>query len=284
MFINVNAQALGETVKESQSIFMDRLRDWGHDFYNLLPNFIAATLLLIAVYFAASVVKRSVILWANRRGDDNLGDVLGAFIKWGIVVWGALVCLSIVVPSMKSGDVLATLGVGSVALGFALKDILQNWFAGMLLLLKRPFNIGDMVTLKGYEGTIERIETRSTLIKTYDGKRVVVPNADVYSSVIIVHSAHPFIRGEYDVHIAQSNDFAKAREIIARVIDQLVFIEKSPAPEIFIHDMAQGAVAIRLRWWINHQKTNNAFVRGEILNRIKIEFEKAGITLPTAPD
>ncbi len=282
--MNVDVEGIGDTVKESQSIFMDKIHMWGKDFYNLLPNFMAALLLFIVIIIMARLVRRSIILWSSRNNNHNLGDVLGAFVKWGIIIWGALICLTIITPSMKPADVLSALGIGSIALGFALKDILQNWFAGMLLLLKRPFNIGDMVTLKGHDGIIERIESRSTLIKTYDGRRVIVPNADVYSSVVVVHSAHGIIRGEFDIQIAHSNDFAKARKIINDIIASISAIELLPAPEIYITDITPNAVIIRVRFWVDHRNVILSHMRSSVLELVKSGFEQSGINLPQLLD
>ena len=88
---------------------------------------------------------------------------------------------TIVFPSVKPADLLATLGIGSVAIGFAFKDILQNWLSGLLILWRQPFRPGDQIVSGGHEGTVEHIEARATLIRTYDGQRVVIPNSDIYT-------------------------------------------------------------------------------------------------------
>ena len=92
-----------------------------------------------------------------------------------------MLAVTIVAPSLTPGDLIAGLGVSFVAIGFAFKDILQNMLAGIPILLRQPFEVGDQIVSGGHEGTVERIETRATLIKTYDGRGVVIPNADIYT-------------------------------------------------------------------------------------------------------
>lgn len=99
------------------------------------------------------------------------------------MVAGAVLIASVIIfPSVKPSTVISSLGIGSVAIGFAFKDILQNLLAGILLLINRPYRRGDQIVVKDYEGTVEHIQSRATLIKTYDGRRVIIPNSDVYTS------------------------------------------------------------------------------------------------------
>src|ERR687890_217353 len=148
------------------------------------------------------------------RGRTDLADLLGGFVKWAIIAFGLLVVSTIVFPSIRPADALATLGIGSIAVGFAFKDILQNWIAGLLILLRRPFQRGDQIVINNYEGTVEHIEARATILKTYDGRRVIIPNSDVFTRSMIVNTAFPKRRSEYDVGIGFSDDIDTARRVI----------------------------------------------------------------------
>lgn len=121
-----------------------------------------------------------------------------------------MLAVTIVAPSLTPGDLIAGLGVRSVAIGFALKDILQNMLAGILILLRQPFEVGDKVVSGGHEGTVERIETRATLIKTYDGRRVVITNTDIYTDSVTVNTAYDTRRSQYDIAIGCNDDWNKA--------------------------------------------------------------------------
>ncbi len=110
------------------------------------------------------------------RLDPTLADLLGRLASLVIMAWGLFVAAVVIFPAFKPGDLIAGLGITSVAIGFAFKDILQNFFAGILILWRQPFVVGDQIRSGGFEGTVEEINIRSTRLKTYDGERAVLPN------------------------------------------------------------------------------------------------------------
>lgn len=106
-----------------------------------------------------------------------------------VTVLGLFVAAVVILPTFKPGDLVTGLGITSVVIGFAFKDVLQNFFAGVLILWRRPFVVGDQIKVKEYEGTVEEINVRSTRLKTYDGERAVLPNGEVYTNAILVRTA-----------------------------------------------------------------------------------------------
>ena len=119
---------------------------------------------------------------------------------------GFLVVITIVLPSMRPVDIFASLGVGSVAIGFAFKDILQNWIAGFFILIRRPFHRGDQIKIGDIEGTVQAVETRATLVKTYSGRLVIIPNSDIYTRSVTVHTAYEHRRTEIVVPVGLEVD------------------------------------------------------------------------------
>ncbi len=124
----------------------------------LLPNIVAGTVAFAVFIGGSFLADRAVTRAFHARRQYDLGYLLGGFLRWALVFFGFLVAATIIFPSVKPSDVLGALGVGSVAVGFAFKDILQNWFAGLLLLLREPFKRGDQIVIKNYEGTVEHIQ------------------------------------------------------------------------------------------------------------------------------
>ena len=113
---------------------------------------------------------------------DAEGMILGRLASAFTIILGLFVAAVVIFPTFNPGDLIAGLGITSVAIGFAFKDVLQNFFAGILILWRRPFIVGDEIKVGNYEGTVEEITTRSTRVKTYDGERAVLPNGDVYTN------------------------------------------------------------------------------------------------------
>lgn len=249
-------------------------------FFWLLPNLAIALVVFVFFLAAAWAAKGTVIRLARRRDRNDLGVLLGSFVRWTIIVFGLLVIATIIFPSVEPADALATLGIGSVAVGFAFKDILQNWLSGLLLLYRQPFQIGDQIKSGDFEGTVERIEARATLIKTYDGQRVVIPNADIYTQAVTVRTAFPVRRAEYDVGIGYGDDLDKACHLIREAMRGIEGVEAEPAPEAFPWVLDASSVNIKVRWWSDSRKANVMLIQGLVIGTVKRTLVGAGIDLP----
>ena len=126
----------------------------------------------------------------RRAGRYDLAHMLSSFAFWVTLFVGFLVVITVLLPSMRPVDIFTSLGIGSVALGFAFKDILQNWIAGFFILIRRPFHRGDQIKVGDIEGTVQAVETRATLVKTYSGRLVIIPNSDIYTRSVTVNTAY----------------------------------------------------------------------------------------------
>jgi small-conductance mechanosensitive channel len=222
---------VAQPVDLDPEVALERLDAWIDGAVRLLPNIIVGLIILAIAVGVAALVRRLIIQRATKRGRKNLGEVLGGFIKWTIILLGGLLAATIIVPTLRPGDLIAGLGVSSVAIGFAFKDILQNWLAGVLILLRQPFSVDDQIRVSEYEGTVERIESRSTIIKTYDGQRVVIPNSQIYTNSILVKTAHELRRSEYDVGIGYGDDIDQACDVIVAALKGIDGVKADPAPE-----------------------------------------------------
>ncbi|MEO7093613.1 MAG: mechanosensitive ion channel domain-containing protein, partial [Polyangiales bacterium] len=223
------------------SIITTRFRDMLRSALALLPNFLIAVAVFALFYFAAKLVRRAVRR-LTARFHHNAGIVFGRLAQFVIVILGLLVAMSILIPSFKAGDVVSLLGIGSVAIGFAFRDILQNFLAGILLLLLEPFRIGDQIVVGGFEGTVEEIQTRATLLKTYDGRRVVIPNATIFTQAVIVNTAFELRRMEYDVGVGYGDDLDEAERLLLEAMQSAPGVLADPAPDVLVVDLAASQV------------------------------------------
>jgi small-conductance mechanosensitive channel len=154
---------------------------------SLLPNIILSLIILVLFLFLASAAKSLVGRFTRRHGRrQNLGLLLGQLARVTVAIFGFLVALSAVAPSFHASDLIKMLGVGSVAIGFAFQNILQNFLAGILLLFQEPFRVGDWISVTGLEGKVEDIQARATIILDSNSKRIVVPNAILFTNPVIV--------------------------------------------------------------------------------------------------
>ena len=247
-----------------------------------LPYLVLSLVVFTLFYLVAKGIRVVVRRFAERRKRHrNLGLVLGRLAQAVMVLIWLLVALVIVLPGFTPGQLLELLGIGSVAIGFAFRDILQNFLAGLLILLTEPFRIGDQIVVNTYEGTVEDIQTRATTITTYDGRRVVIPNANLFTNSVIVNTAFDKRRLQYDIGIGYGDDIDRARALILEAIGAVDGVLSDPAPDAIVVDLAPSSVNIRARWWIEPPRRADALdLQDRVLTAIKNSLTAHGIDLP----
>ena len=249
-------------------------------FFFILPN-IGIGLVVLALFAAAAWgTQRGVSSLLDRGNRHDLGVLLGGFSRWAILLFGILIAATIIFPSVRPADLFSALGVGSVAIGFAFKDILQNWLSGLLILYRQPFRGGDQISSGTFEGTVEAVEARATVLRTYDGRRVVIPNSDIYTRAVMVHTAYSSVRSHYDVGIGYGDDVTAACDVMREALRSVEGVQQDPVPETLPWELAGSTVNIRVRWWTDSQRANVVHVRGRVITAIKDSLTANGIDLP----
>ncbi|MEL6461644.1 MAG: mechanosensitive ion channel family protein [Cyanobacteria bacterium J06641_2] len=268
--------------KEEISSAWDRTIDLYENTINRLPSIILAIIVFIVFFFLARGVKRLIRRFTrHRRNARSLGMVLGRLAQGVIILIGAFIALTIVIPSFKIGDLVQLFGISGVAIGFAFRDILQNFLAGILILLTEPFEINDQIVFKNFEGTVENIETRATTIRTYDGRRIVIPNAELFTNSVTVNTAFENRRIQYDFGIGYGDDIDRAKQLILEAIRETEGVLSDPPPDVIVVDLADFTVNIRGRWWINPPRRADALdFRDRVLTAVKNKLTANGIDMP----
>ncbi|MBD2356481.1 mechanosensitive ion channel family protein [Tolypothrix sp. FACHB-123] len=251
-------------------------------FIALLPNMVLALIVFVVFFIIARAIKRLVKrVTRNRRQARNLGLVLGRLAQGTTILIGLFIALSIVIPTFRAGDLVQLLGISGVAIGFAFRDILQNFLAGILILLTEPFQINDQIVFKNFEGTVENIETRATTIRTYDGRRIVIPNSELFTNSVTVNTAFESRRLEYDVGIGYGDDIDRAKQLIMEAMQSVDEVLSDPAPDVLVMELAESTVNIRARWWVKPpRRADNLISRDRVLTAIKKTLTANGIDLP----
>ncbi|MHC5937337.1 mechanosensitive ion channel family protein [Nostoc sp.] len=269
-------------MKAEISIAWDKVHSMINGFIALLPNIVLGLIVFIFFLFIASRIKALVKrLTRNRRYARNLGLVLGRLAQGVTVLIGLFIALSIVIPTFKAGDLIQLLGISGVAIGFAFRDILQNFLAGILILVTEPFQIDDQIVFKGFEGTVENIETRATTIRTYDGRRIVIPNSELFTNSVTVNTAFDNRRLEYDVGIGYGDDIDLSKQLMLDAMLSVDEVLKDPAPDVLAMELAGSSVNIRVRWWINPpRRADDLTSRDKVISAIKKKLVANGIDLP----
>ena len=259
------------------------VRGMANGFVERLP-YIAVALLVFAVFWAFGVAIRSLTqrAVAGRQRGRSLGLVLGRVTQGLIIFLGTMVALVIAVPSFQPRDLAQVLGIGSVAIGFAFRDILQNFLAGILLLLSEPFRIGDQIVVGAYEGTVEDIQTRATFLRTYDGRRVVIPNSNLFTQSVTVNTAFERRRLEYEVRISGDNDVGWASQVLLDAVSAAQTNLEDAAPDVLVISL-DGGVTLRARWWVRPSSQKDRLAaRSQVLKSIQNSLRDKEVVMPVA--
>jgi small conductance mechanosensitive channel len=265
------------------STLLDRVQKMANDFIILLPNIVLGLFVFtIFVIFGRSIKRLVKRLTRHRTYARNLGMVLGRLAQGTTVLVGLFISLTIVFPSLKASDLVQLLGISGVAIGFAFRDILQNFLAGILILLTEPFQINDQIVFKNFEGTVENIETRATTIRTYDGRRIVIPNSELFTNSVTVNTAFENRRLEYDVGVGYGDDLDWTKQLMLEAMHSLDVVLKDPPPDVLVMELAENSVNIRARWWIQPPRWSDALdSRDQVISAIKQKlYVENGIDLP----
>lgn len=279
-FLQISPKDQKGEIDVNTTSIIEKLDTWLDGFIKAIPNIAVGIAVLVAFYFIAKYVGKLVKRVFRRKDRDNFGDLLGGFTKYVVLIAGIALSLTIMAPNLSPADLIASLGVSSVAIGFAFQDILQNWLAGILILLRQPFEIGDQIVVNGYEGTVEKIKTRATIIKTYDGRRVVIPNNTVYNESVVVNTAHELIRSQYDIGVGYDQDYLKAMNILKETIQSIDGVSQEHEVETLVWDQADSWLTVRVRWWTKSDRGNVVHVKSKVVLETQRAMNEAGIDLP----
>jgi small-conductance mechanosensitive channel len=264
-----------------QNLLWNTLHNLWVGFLGQLPYIVIGFIVFVVFLVVARVLKRAVRAAGERtRLDLTLADLLGRLASFLITVLGLFVAAVIIFPAFKPGDLITGLGITSVAIGFAFKDVLQNFFAGILILWRRPFIVGDQIRAREYEGTVEEITVRSTRLRTYDGERAVLPNGDVYTHAVLVKTAYDKRRVKFTVGIGYPDSIEEARRTIQRVLNETEGVFRDPAPWVHVTELAPSSVNFTVYFWVQSDQVKVLDVSDRVATGIKLALDSAGIDMP----
>jgi small-conductance mechanosensitive channel len=250
-----------------------------------VPNLLTAVVFLVVTVLVARLVRRGVDRALRRSSTEAHVNLLVAKLGYfGVVVLGAVVTLSI--AGVNLGVMVGSLGLATVALGFALQDILSNFVAGIVLLLEHPFTKGDLIVMPDASGVVEDIQVRATRLRTVDGQLVVVPNKLLFTQVLVNSTASAGRRLQVELWVPQGQDQERLREVLpaaAKAVDRVL---AEPAPQLLTSDLGAKARQLRLLFWADPRASDLQQVRSAVLDAVERAIGDLGMRaeVRAAPD
>ena len=260
----------------------DKLIGWIESFILMLPNLAAALLIVILSWLLARGIHRAIRQVLDRASDYTQVNSLLATVGYvAVLAAGAFVALGVLDLDKTVTSLLAGAGIIGLALAFAFQDIAENFMSGILLSIRRPFQRGDVVETNDQTGVIEEVNLRSTVLRTFQGQIVRIPNSSVFQNPIINYSQLGYRRVDLTCGVAYGDDLEKARQVAVKAIEGLDNRDQSREVELFYNEFGGSSINFTLRFWIDFEKqTNFLNAQSEAIMRLKKAYEENDITIP----
>ncbi|WP_069791209.1 mechanosensitive ion channel family protein [Cyanobacterium sp. IPPAS B-1200] len=247
----------------------------------IFPALISALIIIALTRYGAEFshkVAKKIVEKTVKSHSLQLLFLKSTYILTWIV--GILIASIVAFPGLSLGDIIATLGLGSVAIGFAFQDIFKNFLAGILILLEEPFVIQDQIQVDDYEGTVENINIRTTEIKTYQGEKILIPNSTVFTSAIKVRTAFPYRRTDFMVGVDYNTSLPQAKAILEKIILTIEGVVHEPTPEIDLVAFNDSSIDLVVRYWTHSRQADVRRIQTKVVTSIKQAFDNQDIVIP----
>lgn len=262
-----------ETFTDYQA-HIDNFIKW---FWEALPNLVMAILLLIVGTYLIRFINRMVRKFFKAKDyDPSLETFTQSLISIGLKI--VLFVVVITNLGVQSSSLVAIIGAAGLAIGLALQGSLSNFAGGVLILLFKPFKVGDFISAQGVDGTVKEISIFTTKIKTFGNQIAIIPNGQLSNNNIINYNAENTRRDKIDVGIGYGSNIKIAKDIMLDICSKCDYILKEPAPEVYVGALADSSVNLTLRFWAD----NDVFwpAHFHVMEEIKNRFDADGIEIP----
>jgi len=248
--------------------------DW---IWNFVPSLITAVITLVVGLWIIRMINKLVKRFFDKHDyDEALETFLQSLIRAGLKF--LLFVLVVTQLGVKSSSLVAMVGAAGLAVGLALQGSLANFAGGVLILLFKPFKVGDFISAQGVDGTVKEISIFTTKINTFGNQVAIVPNGQLSNNNIINYNAEATRRDKIDVGIGYGSNIKKAKEILLEICAEDARILKDPAPEVYVGALADSSVNLTLRFWA--ENANFWAAHFHVMETLKLRFDQEGIEIP----
>ncbi|KPP83810.1 MAG: Small-conductance mechanosensitive channel [Rhodobacteraceae bacterium HLUCCA08] len=244
-----------------------------------LPLALIALAVFILVVVVGTRVARLEKPWNRLAPNAFIADLFRSLVRIAFVILGLVIALDILNATALLSTILGAAGLIGLAIGFAVRDTVENFIASVMLSIRQPFRPNDVVEINGDEGKVIRLTSRATILLSFDGNHVRIPNSTVFKSRIVNFSQNPERRFLFTLKLDAAADFEAVRALAVRIVQNLPFVLDMPAADAWIGDITDAGVEIKVAGWIDQRDTSIALARGEALRQVKLAIEAAGVAL-----
>lgn len=283
-----NVQTAKDVIKNAEEVTdvaWWSINNLWESFIERLPYILAGILVIVIFWMFARIVRYLFTFGAKRTNmDGRLQTLFSRMISAFLVTLGFFTALTIIIPSLDFASVLAGLGFTSVVVGFAAKDILNNFLSGIFILWQRPFQIGDYVFIGDNEGEVEFIGVRATSLRMDDGELIIIPNGEMFANPLVIRGAGTRRRMSFDLVLAFDEDITRAKELAVQKLGLIEGIVEMPKPNVWIMDLTENGPRLKVTFWVDTKSSSVLKVFDQAVVAVMDAFKNDNIGLypPTA--
>ncbi|BBC73687.1 mechanosensitive ion channel protein MscS [Altererythrobacter sp. B11] len=263
------------------AIIRDQLVSMQMQAVALTPKLVIAIIVLVITWLVAKFATRIAELVV---GKTSMRESLRLLVETAarLVIWimGLLIAAAIVIPGFTPAGLIAGLGIGAVAIGFAFQDIFENFFAGVLIMLREKMQIGDMIEVEGVLGKVENITLRETHIRHYSNELTIMPNSMIFKNAVKIYTDAHERRNEIIVGVAYDTDLAKASAVIRKAVEGIAELSPNHGVDVYAQEFNSSSIDFLVRWWIDIRQHDYFGVKNDVVFAIKKALDEAGIEIP----
>lgn len=274
-------EEFAEKTQGSIEILMGQLAAMWEGLIALVPSLLIALVVILITWivarFAVKIADRVTGKTDMRPSLRQLVDTLARIAIWVI---GLMIALTILLPGLTPASLIAGLGFGAVAIGFAFQDIFENFMAGILIMLREKMRIGDYIECEGVEGRVEHIALRETHVRKLDKELTIVPNAILFKNPVKILTDVEKRRHEIVAGVSYDTDLEQAHDVILKAVQSADHVDKDEPIDVFAREFNSSSVDFTVRWWSGSQPRNMHESRDAVIRGIKRALDDAGIEIP----
>ena len=259
----------------------DQLQDMGEGFVESLPSLAIAIFIVFLTWIVARFGARiSDMIVGRTELRASLKTLIDTLVKLGIWLAGLFIAAIVVMPGLTAASLLAGLGIGAVAIGFAFQDIFENFLAGVLIMLREKMRIGDVIECEGITGKVEHITLRETHVRKLSGELTVVPNSILFKNPVEILTDDSQRRHEVVVGVSYDTQLDRAAEVIRQAVEDVEDVLASKGIDIFAQEFNSSSVDFLVRWWAGSTPRDGWESKDKVVRAVKAALDEAAIEIP----
>ncbi|MEP0987441.1 mechanosensitive ion channel family protein [Ekhidna sp.] len=269
-------------IKQAINILQGKLENWLESITAMLPNFIVAVVVLVVFYFLARIIK-TIAGKIFRRFYDKpaIRNLFTTIIHVAVIIVGLMVALNVLQLEKTVTSLLAGAGIIGLALGFAFQDISANFISGVMLAIRKPIVVGDIIEVDGYMGKVEDINLRVTVIRTFQGLHVIIPNKEVFQNSLTNYTKTNERRIDLECGVSYGDDLDKVKQTAVEALKDKSFLKKNEEINFYYTEFGDSSINFVLQFWIEYPGQPGFMnARSEAIMALKKAFDSNDISIP----